>query len=35
VLVVQALLGPGRFKVPVGERWLSGIFSNRAGSATS
>jgi len=35
VLVVQALLGPGRFTVPVGERWPSGIFSNRAGSATS
>lgn len=34
-LVVQALLGPGRFKVPVGERWLNGSFLNRAGSATS
>ena len=34
-LLVQALLGPGRFKAPLGTPWLSGISSNRAGSATS
>lgn len=34
-LVVQALLGAGRFRIPVGERRISGIFLDRAGSATS
>lgn len=29
-LVVQALLGPGRFRAAVGERWLNGTSLNRA-----
>lgn len=30
MLLVQALLGPGRFKAPIGEQWFSGTFLNRA-----